>query len=60
MNLMLKKKAIKNFNYKTIYVMLKKSIKFQQFNPHTLPTWVESTRFFNRPYFPGWMESTLF
>ena len=34
--------------------------QISEFYPHTLPTGVESTQFFNQPYLPGWVESTLF
>ena len=47
MNFMLKKKKFENSKFKISYDMLKKSSKFKQFNPRTLPGRVESTSFFN-------------
>ena len=55
-----KKEKFKISKFKISYDMLKKGSKFLQFNPYKHLTGVESTRFFNRPYLPGWAESTLF
>ena len=53
MNFMLKKKKFENSKFKISYDMLKKSSKFKQFNPRTLPGRVESTSLFNFVHGPG-------
>ena len=57
---MLKKKKINNSYFKISYDMLKKSNHIHQFNYKNHPKVVESTRFFDLAYFPGWVESTDF